>query len=323
MNEVTTAAPALQLDAQAIHNANSVSQHDAGSVIAREAERVYLKGLETFEPQPDWNDQQRAYMGKRAEGWKDLCEKSFNDQLHKRAAWVPWTVAGPAKYDSRRNSSRADADLRASIEWDDKRKAYLENSRKALFDLVPDAVKIERYRTGRDDSPVSADDPLAVEKLTARIEYLKEKHARNIAMNKHYRKHKTMRGAPGISDEMAEKLDAKLESLPEYARSFGYAANETATIRRLEERLTNLQKAREAAKNADAEPEIFDGFRIEQDAEACRVRIIFDGKPDEDTRTLLKSNGFRWAPSAGAWQRQLTENGLHAARRVAELLRQQ
>ena len=27
----------------------------------------------------------------------------------------------------------------------------------------------------------------------------------------------------------------------------------------------------------------------------------------------LKSNGFRWAPSVGAWQRQLNDNAIYAA----------
>ena len=30
----------------------------------------------------------------------------------------------------------------------------------------------------------------------------------------------------------------------------------------------------------------------------------------------LKSNGFRWAPSVGAWQRQLTDNAIRAADRL-------
>jgi len=39
-----------------------------------------------------------------------------------------------------------------------------------------------------------------------------------------------------------------------------------------------------------------------------RLQIIFPGKPDEATRAKLKRNGFKWAPSQGAWQRQLTGN---------------
>ena len=38
--------------------------------------------------------------------------------------------------------------------------------------------------------------------------------------------------------------------------------------------------------------------------------------PDADTRAELKSSGFRWAPSVGAWQRQLTDNAIRAADRL-------
>lgn len=51
-----------------------------------------------------------------------------------------------------------------------------------------------------------------------------------------------------------------------------------------------------------------------------RVQLRFDGKPDDETRALLKRNGFRWAPSQGVWQRQLNDNGKYAAHRVMEVL---
>ena len=54
--------------------------------------------------------------------------------------------------------------------------------------------------------------------------------------------------------------------------------------------------------------------------EIIRVQFIFPGKPDDETRTMLKENGFRWAPSQGAWQRQLTANAKYAAHRVIEFL---
>ena len=51
-----------------------------------------------------------------------------------------------------------------------------------------------------------------------------------------------------------------------------------------------------------------------------RIQFLFDDKPDEDTRSLLKSHGFRWAPSEGAWQRLLNDNGRSAARAVKAAL---
>ena len=48
-----------------------------------------------------------------------------------------------------------------------------------------------------------------------------------------------------------------------------------------------------------------------------RLQIFFDGKPDEGAREELKANGFRWAPSVGAWQRQLNMNAYRAAEHIS------
>ena len=47
-----------------------------------------------------------------------------------------------------------------------------------------------------------------------------------------------------------------------------------------------------------------------------RLQLIFEEKPDADTRQALKSEGFKWAPSQGAWQRQLNQNAIRAAARL-------
>ena len=52
--------------------------------------------------------------------------------------------------------------------------------------------------------------------------------------------------------------------------------------------------------------------------EENRVQIIFDGKPDAEARAALKQSGFHWAPSQGAWQRMLNQNGIYAAKQVTE-----
>ena len=44
--------------------------------------------------------------------------------------------------------------------------------------------------------------------------------------------------------------------------------------------------------------------------------ILVAGYQDADTRQALKSEGFKWAPSQGAWQRQLNQNAIRAAARL-------
>lgn len=52
-----------------------------------------------------------------------------------------------------------------------------------------------------------------------------------------------------------------------------------------------------------------------------RIRILFDEIPSADTRMLLKNWGFKWSPKNSAWQRQLTNNGIYATKKVLEKLK--
>ena len=51
-----------------------------------------------------------------------------------------------------------------------------------------------------------------------------------------------------------------------------------------------------------------------------RVQLLFPAKPSEKVRRELKRHGFRWARSAGAWQRQLIGCRVTGAIALAERL---
>ena len=172
---------------------------------------------------------------------------------------------------------------------------------------------------------VQSNDPEVMEYLKDKLADLEAAHQRMKEANTYYRKHKTLDGCPGISDKTREWLtrpgvfacgDGSPLALyrcpfPTYALT-----NSLATIKRTRERLEALQ----AAKEAPAEDEQHNGYTYREDSDLMRVQFIFDGKPDEETRSILKANGFRWAPSQGAWQRQLTPAGRAAAERVKKQL---
>lgn len=46
--------------------------------------------------------------------------------------------------------------------------------------------------------------------------------------------------------------------------------------------------------------------------------LIFPDKPNSGVRTELKKNGFRWAPSIGAWQSYRSTRANEAAQRIAQ-----
>lgn len=90
-------------------------------------------------------------------------------------------------------------------------------------------------------------------------------------------------------------------------------ANNNAEIRRVKERITSLTRQRELGYTGWE----FAGGRVEANTADNRLQIFFEEKPDGKTRSSMKSNGFRWAPSAGAWQRQLNDNAIYAADWIA------
>jgi len=61
-------------------------------------------------------------------------------------------------------------------------------------------------------------------------------------------------------------------------------------------------------------------FKTVKNNDLMRLQLLFDGKPSEEIRTILKSNGFRWSPSNKAWQRLLNDNALYSLKRVSEAI---
>ena len=62
------------------------------------------------------------------------------------------------------------------------------------------------------------------------------------------------------------------------------------------------------------------GYTLAESKQDNRSRFTFDGKPRKSVRSVLKREGFRWARSVGAWQRQTTAAGWAAAERVRHVL---
>lgn len=180
--------------------------------------------------------------------------------------------------------------------------------------------KIENILYGREI--IKSDDERAVEKLEEKLEDLKETQERMKAANKAIRMKDTEAGDDtlremGYSEEAIKQLRE-----PDYCGRLGYPGylltNNNANIHRVEERLNRLK----AVKEKGSSEQEFGTFKVVENTEAMRYQIIFDGKPDAEVRTLLKSNGFKWAPSQGAWQRQITTNGKYALNSVIEKLKE-
>ena len=152
-------------------------------------------------------------------------------------------------------------------------------------------AKFESAMHGAAKPVIHDSDSNALDQLRAKLAKEETEHAAYIEHNKNARK-------------------SGGETLPAYMLQ-----NSNGRIKALRDRIANLEKAQ--AK--DARRFEFVGGYVEENKEAGRTQIFFEDKPEEATRDKLKSNGWRWAPSSGAWQRQMTNNAWYDATKLLKL----
>jgi len=87
-------------------------------------------------------------------------------------------------------------------------------------------------------------------------------------------------------------------------------------IKNIAKKIEKLKFDKRTTKQGVATKENFDNpfFKVVQNEGLNRLQLVFDDKPDEGTRTLLKANGYKWSPKNSVWQRQLTPNARASVR---------
>ena len=164
--------------------------------------------------------------------------------------------------------------------------------------------------TGR--GGISADDPEAVRKLKSKLAGLEQEQERMKAVNAYYRKHKTLDGCPQLTPDEVERRKAAMAQSwladPHPYESYALT-NNNANIRQTKKRIEELS----AKKETEFEGWAFEGGEVKMDVQSNRLQVFFHEKPDRDTCSAMRHGGFRWAPSVGAWQRQLTNNAIWTA----------
>lgn len=202
-------------------------------------------------------------------------------------------VAGPANFPTKKKERQNAARDNNMKEW------------REIQDMIR---KIKSVGTGG----VSSDDPDAIKKIQAKIDERVKLQERMKKVNAFYRKHKTVKGCPDLTPQQIEKLmnDKETSWRGEHWRPFAeyQLSNNNAEINRLKKRIKSL----EAKESHDFWEGEIDGVRVEADRDDNRYKLYFEGKPDEEMRSKLRSNGFKWSPKNQCWQRQLNANAEHA-----------
>ncbi|NJR31540.1 MAG: DUF3560 domain-containing protein [Chamaesiphon sp. CSU_1_12] len=159
------------------------------------------------------------------------------------------------------------------------------------------------------NTAVFSDDPDAILKLEAKIKVAREQQEYWKSGNKIVKSKKL------TAEQKIEQLKVAGHCPSILAKDFcgriGYAdyllSNNNANIRRMAQRITELKQALintvEIGDTQKQYPEL--NLTVKQARTIDRVQLVFKGKPSQKIRDYLKSTGFRWAPSEGAWQRRL------------------
>ncbi|CAG9236919.1 conserved hypothetical protein [Paraburkholderia tropica] len=163
---------------------------------------------------------------------------------------------------------------------------------------------------------VSSDDPEAIDKLQAELAERKAKQEHMKRANALVRR----KDAVGLADMgLSPAAIAGLLKMDETGNA-GYPAyrirNNGANIRRIEARMRELAHAGE---QKDREEE-GNGYTYREDVGENRVMLAFEVKPGMEIHKMLKSYGFQYSFTRGAYVRKLNANGKYAAQQARKVL---
>jgi hypothetical protein len=92
-------------------------------------------------------------------------------------------------------------------------------------------------------------------------------------------------------------------------------SNNNATIRATKKRIEEIRRIQaEGEKTWEGVFRAGDEFELVQ-ADG-HYSFVFDGKPSDETREMLKKSGFRWSPRNQYWQRKITPNATYVVNRI-------
>lgn len=284
------------------HYMMSLRDYEAGSATKQyrmqceKAEKIYSKVVDDCK-----TEAQKEHAAELLDKYCRTLAYAINEENRIGCQCPSVLVSGPANFPTRKKEKQVAA-------WDANRSNF-EKAEHILYVLRGVAYQ-----------GIQSNDPEAIDALKFQLQNLKSEHERMKRINAYHRKNKTLEGCPDLTENQAKELQESMDKWIYHIPFPSYSLQSSnAKMKRIQERIESLEKAKEKG-NAEQE---YDGFKYIENSEAMRIQFIFDGKPDAEVRTILKSNGFRWAPSQGAWQRQLTANGKRAAKEVIEKLSEQ
>jgi hypothetical protein len=234
--------------------------------------------------------------------------KRYRAYLYSRSRVVSTMIAGPSNFPVARMEKRNSISHKRLCELLDFKKA----ARNAILrTLHPEA------------RPIMAGDADAVERLTAEIAEAEALQERMKDANKLIRS-KWSEGTESVVFGLValgfSEANAREMITPGRFGGHGFPSftltNKAANLRRLKQRLASVSKAK-ATPTTELEGS---NARLVDCPAENRVRLFFGAIPAREIREQMKSNGFRWSPTIGAWQAYRNFHSCTLAKKLAGLV---
>ena len=159
---------------------------------------------------------------------------------------------------------------------------------------------------------ISANDHMAINMLKENLEYIESNIAYMQKVNDYYCENGTTVGCEGVDNETASKLNERISDCQAtpypgrfFKENYKKAGRIKANIDRLEKHPETLFKGWQ-----------FAGGEAIVNLANNRLQLMFEDKPTDEQRAVLKQNGFKYAPTTKAWQRPLDYKTMAAANRI-------
>ena len=234
----------------------------------------------------------------QVESYQAKFESLFLNWLNAKSNCASSFVTGPSNFPverMRKNNNREQSHYEFFMEWRVKViEAYKKRNRKQAIEDAGGPLEMAKRKLAQ------------LETLQIRYKNI------NLAYRAYLKKPETLE-----SVNPADKAII-LAYVPDYHKqpiASYQLTNNNATIKATKERIAVL----EAKEKAITKEIAFEGGNLVLNAEADRVQIFHDQKPDQSKISELKKNGFKWAPSNGCWQRQLTNAALWSTKNVLKI----
>jgi len=293
--EITKPEPSilshLEGMAQRAHNWTSFSPEKRGTQMVNDYGEELTEDMEELK-KDGANDEQIA-------DYKSRYEQFFRSYLSAKGNTFSAMITGPARFNNRKHE-------RANRSEERHYEIFREWRNRAKKSIVRKAQPPKTFTS-------------ELERYRAELAGMQRNHEQMKDGNKAIAKAK--KDGTDLTDYLTKNFGIAPHMI-DWTMRFGFGLqNNNANMRRVEDRIKELEQKEVLRNESPVNNYTFDGGEVVLNYELDRIQIFFTDRPTSEELAAWKAKGlnsFNWSPSQKAWQRKITQNAIWATKRMID-----